>query len=57
MSRFTTPELGSIEEAQALLSAIIASSDDAIISKDLSRASFEAGTNPPSGYSATPRRR
>jgi PAS domain S-box-containing protein len=35
MSRFTTPELGSIEEAQALLSAIIASSDDAIISKNL----------------------
>ncbi len=30
-----TPELGSIEEAEALLSAIIASSDDAIISKDL----------------------
>ena len=35
MSRFMTPELGSIEEAEALLSAIIASSDDAIISKDL----------------------
>ena len=30
-----TPEIGSIEELQALLAAIIASSDDAIISKDL----------------------
>ena len=35
ISQFLTPELGSFEEAQALLSAIIASSDDAIISKDL----------------------
>lgn len=30
----TLPELGSIQEAQALLAAIITSSDDAIISKD-----------------------
>jgi PAS domain S-box-containing protein len=35
MSRFTVPEIGSLQEAQALLSAIIASSDDAIITKDL----------------------
>jgi PAS domain S-box-containing protein len=35
MNRFTTPELGSVQEAQALLAAIVASSDDAIISKDL----------------------
>src|SRR3984885_15719766 len=35
MNRFTTPELSSIQEAQALLAAVIASSDDAIISKDL----------------------
>jgi PAS domain S-box-containing protein len=35
MTRFLTPNLGSAQEAQALLAAIIASSDDAIISKDL----------------------
>jgi len=35
MGRFMTPELGSAQEAQALLAAVIASSDDAIISKDL----------------------
>src|ERR1700723_1331753 len=35
MNRFMLPNLGTAEEAQALLSAIIASSDDAIISKDL----------------------
>ncbi|MGZ8992937.1 MAG: PAS domain S-box protein [Burkholderiaceae bacterium] len=35
MSRFMTPSIGSAEEAQALLAAIVASSDDAIISKDL----------------------
>src|ERR1700733_10855797 len=35
MSRFITPEFGSVEEAQALLAAIVASTDDAIISKDL----------------------
>lgn len=29
------PEIGSVEEVQALLAAIIASSDDAMISKDL----------------------
>src|SRR5687767_1416924 len=35
MSRFIIPSIGSAEEAQALLAAIVASSDDAIISKDL----------------------
>src|SRR5580693_823952 len=35
MSQLTTPPFSSIQEAQALLAAIIASSDDAIISKDL----------------------
>src|ERR1700733_9529961 len=35
MSQFIIPILGSVEEAQALLAAVIASSDDAIISKDL----------------------
>lgn len=35
MNQLIAPELASLEEAQALLSAIIASSDDAIISKDL----------------------
>src|ERR1700722_4653224 len=35
MGRFMIQNLGSAEEAQALLSSIIASSDDAIISKDL----------------------
>jgi hypothetical protein len=29
------PEIGSVQEVQALLAAIIASRDDAIISKDL----------------------
>ncbi len=35
MNRFTVPELDSTQESLALLAAIIASSDDAIISKDL----------------------
>jgi len=35
MSRFIIPSIGSAEEAPALLAAIVASSDDAIISKDL----------------------
>lgn len=35
MSRFILPSIGSAEEAQALLAAIVASSDDAILSKDL----------------------
>src|ERR1700722_11702838 len=35
MSRFTIPPIDSREEAQALLAAIVASSDDAIVSKDL----------------------
>ena len=35
MSRFTIPEIGSAEEAQVLLAAIVTSSDDAIVSKDL----------------------
>ena len=35
MSRFIIPSIGSAEEAQALLAAIVTSSDDAIISKDL----------------------
>jgi PAS domain S-box-containing protein len=35
MSRFMIPAVGSTEEAQALLAAIVSSSDDAIISKDL----------------------
>ena len=35
MGEFAKTEPGSVQEAQALLAAIIASSDDAIISKDL----------------------
>jgi len=35
MSQSTPPDTGPVIEAQALLAAIIASSDDAIISKDL----------------------
>ena len=35
MSRIMTPPIGSAEELQARLAAIIASSDDAIVSKDL----------------------
>ncbi|WP_254511460.1 PAS domain S-box protein [Anatilimnocola floriformis] len=35
MDQFSVPELSSVEEAQALLAAIITSSDDAIISKYL----------------------
>lgn len=35
MSQFLVPKLGSAEELQSLLAAIVASSDDAIISQDL----------------------
>jgi PAS domain S-box-containing protein len=35
MSEFTLPKLGSAAELQALLAALVSSSDDAIISKDL----------------------
>jgi PAS domain S-box-containing protein len=50
-----TPELGSIQEAQALLSAIIASSDDAIISKDLNGVvrSWNQSAERIFGYTAT----
>src|SRR5690242_7374460 len=35
MNQFMVPAVGSVEEAQALLAAIVASSDDAIIGKNL----------------------